>query len=162
VFQILGEIDGGHSSFAESTLDAIPAGKGSGKALSDFSHALRRSVCSVTLPAAPGELVGDENSLRTRTRVPIHRAKVRLANKGRQTPRATGSTVPTPSRRSSSLDEVRRAISLRIPLRRERGRSKSSQLEVEAEYSALKLQRAMKPNPWQPRSYRGEHHLSAN
>jgi hypothetical protein len=58
VFQILGKIDGGHASFAESTLDAVTVGKGSGEALGDFSHALRRSPCSVTLPSGPGLLIG--------------------------------------------------------------------------------------------------------
>jgi hypothetical protein len=58
VLQILGKIDRGHAAFAEATLDAVTVGKGSGEVLGDFSHALRRSAGSVTLPAGPGLVVG--------------------------------------------------------------------------------------------------------
>jgi len=51
-------IDGGHAAFAESTLDAVAVGESSGEVLGDFSHALRCSVCSVTLRSGPGLLVG--------------------------------------------------------------------------------------------------------
>jgi hypothetical protein len=58
VLQILGKIDGGHAAFTEATLDAVTVGKGSGEVLGDFSHALRRSARTVTLPSGPGLLVG--------------------------------------------------------------------------------------------------------
>ena len=58
VLQVLGKIDRGHAAFAESALDAVAVGEGSGEVLGVFSHALRRSACSVTLRCGPGLLVG--------------------------------------------------------------------------------------------------------
>ncbi|CAN5760637.1 hypothetical protein BH23GEM3_BH23GEM3_00480 [soil metagenome] len=83
VLQILGKIDGGHTAFAESTLDAVSVGEGRGEVFCDFSHAVHRSACSATLRSGPGYSLVDEQL--NRLGIPVQRGKVRLATETVQT-----------------------------------------------------------------------------